>query len=244
MRVLIDIDGICADLLGGFIRVARHNLGMEGLSVEKVTDFDLSTVVPRTVVDSVFSWPQFFLSLDPLPGARWAIERIAERGHEVVLITRPSDPESARDKLEWVENHLGLDHTRCFIGGDRTMVDADVLIDDRPENVKAWLRARPQAKAATIGWPYNLELEGMVGVFYAHDYRNTGKAWGDIVEAIEELEPGSPVSRGNVTFPGASHVWNMDEERGSLVDEVAGADLHPKSARLDSGKGGCDADQG
>ncbi|XP_030896381.1 5'(3')-deoxyribonucleotidase, mitochondrial isoform X2 [Leptonychotes weddellii] len=86
---------------------------------------------------SIWESENFFLDLEPLPGAVEAVKQMANlENTDVFICTSPTKMYKycPYEKYAWVEKHFGsdfLDH--IVLATDKTVVSADLLIDDRPD---------------------------------------------------------------------------------------------------------------
>ena len=100
--------------------------------IEK-NDFGAS---PERVM-SVVTEPGFYAALRPFPGALDALKRMVAAGVDVRLVTSPHPAcaaSCAAEKYQWLLEHLGptwID--RLIIARDKTHVQGDVLVDDKPK---------------------------------------------------------------------------------------------------------------
>lgn len=141
MIILVDMDGVIADWNSEYDRL----LDLAGQSAMEIprTDnqhtFDLfkdRTEEQKKVVLGVMNHPGFYRDLEPIPGAKEALEEMLALGHTVYLVSSPfpSNPTCASDKYDWVMKHYGEEWTkRLILTMDKTAVVGDVLIDDKPE---------------------------------------------------------------------------------------------------------------
>lgn len=162
LTVLVDLDGICADILTPWLAEYNHEYN-DNLTIEQITCWDLHEVVDPACGVKIYDYierPGFFRHLKPIPGARDAIETLKRDGHEVVIVTAPSKGVTcAGEKIEWVKEHLGLKRQDVICAHRKELISGDVLIDDSPKNVKKYLTENPGASALTIAYPYNEELK-------------------------------------------------------------------------------------
>ena len=184
MRILFDMDCILADTMGSFISWYNGTVLREGgkpMTMEQVTSFEIKDHVEHPeLVSKIFKTEGFFSSLQPLPGAVEAFKRLSKR-HECRVATSSYGPQSAKEKLEWCDRWLGLAYRDVIIGGKKHWIDADILIDDKPETMKQWKRV-----GISIAWPYNTELADITN-HHAQSYLDTEAAWKSIVAFVDGL---------------------------------------------------------
>ena len=139
MRFLVDMDGVLADFTGGVLDLMTEHLPeIKQLPYEAHKEFEVQhnyEVGVRGKIRALVERPGFFRNLKPIVGAIEGIKRLVAEGHEVFICTAPlkSWQNCVAEKYEWVEKHLGPEFVRRIIlTRDKTVVDAHVLIDDRP----------------------------------------------------------------------------------------------------------------
>lgn len=188
MRILVDIDNTIADLLGGFLRDYNAMFG-DTLTPDQVTDYDFARVVkPEAVykMDDVFGRDGFFRGLEPFPGA---VETVTGwmKEHEVIFVTavKPSHVAAYGEKSRWLEEHFGVlkRNQLVFATQTRGLLRADLLVDDKPSNVKAFKKHNPEGKAFCIAYPYNQDLENIADV-RAYGWQDPAAAWARFDEHV------------------------------------------------------------
>ncbi len=115
LRIAIDMDGVLADFHGK----AAHALAADPcLSIAELVDS-----------------PGFFADLTPIDGARQVVWQLAQR-HEVFIASAAMEvPFSFADKYAWLRRHFDfIPPSHYVFCGDKAILDADVLIDDRARN--------------------------------------------------------------------------------------------------------------
>ncbi|XP_004776635.2 5'(3')-deoxyribonucleotidase, mitochondrial isoform X1 [Mustela nigripes] len=149
LRVLVDMDGVLADFEGGFLRKFRARFPDQPfIALEDRRGFWLSEQYGRLQPGlsekaiSIWESENFFLDLEPLPGAVEAVKQMANlENTDVFICTSPMRTYKycPYEKYAWVEKHFGpdfLDHV--VLAADKTVVSADLLIDDRPDITGKW----------------------------------------------------------------------------------------------------------
>jgi len=165
--ILVDIDGTLANWGAHWdwhldtyfepwqtARIPRH-AEQRTFDLTAGLDFD-----ERQIVEQVMAWPEFYANVPMINGAWLGLRRLESAGHDVFICTSPWLPNEtcASDKLEWVESRFGAGWAeRTIITKDKTMVNGDVLIDDKPE-VKGL--CNPSWEHILFDQPYNQEVVG------------------------------------------------------------------------------------
>ncbi len=140
MRILVDMDGVLADFERGFEEAWRATYpDLPVVPAAERRHLLVQDEYPpewRGHVHAIFHAPGFFRTLPPVPGGRGALEALLALGCDVRLCSTPllDYRHCVVEKYEWVERELGpawLD--RLILTRDKTIIRADVLIDDRPQ---------------------------------------------------------------------------------------------------------------
>lgn len=140
MRILVDMDGVIADFEEGFLQNWRINHPDKFfVPVEERNTFKITDQYPaemKGAVHQIYCAPDFFLKIRPIPGSLEALLEMKRKGIEVYICTSPLQEykNCVAEKYEWVDQHLGRDWTnRVILTRDKTLIRADILIDDKPK---------------------------------------------------------------------------------------------------------------
>lgn len=141
--IALDVDDVCADLLSEWLRL--YNLDYnDNLLPENIWDWDLSKCVKPVCGRSIYKYlhkANLYDGVKPFEGAREAVYTLLSKGHRVVYVTACVQ-DTMDQKLEWLLHHCFLtkkNYRRDFIAaGDKSLIMADYLFDDRPLNVETF----------------------------------------------------------------------------------------------------------
>ncbi|PNI17184.1 NT5M isoform 1 [Pan troglodytes] len=144
LRVLVDMDGVLADFEGGFLRKFRARFPDQPfIALEDRRGFWVSEQYGRLrpglseKAISIWESKNFFFELEPLPGAVEAVKEMASlQNTDVFICTSPIKmfKYCPYEKYAWVEKYFGPDFLeQIVLTRDKTVVSADLLIDDRPD---------------------------------------------------------------------------------------------------------------
>lgn len=163
MRILVDMDGVIADW-GRAYGASLDRFGEAAAGIPRHRDqrtFNLNdgrTPEEKAMIAQVMVEPGFYSRLDLIPGAVRALKTMVKEGHDVRIVTSPwvSNPTCASDKLNWIVDRYGSHWgPRVIITADKTLVQGDVLIDDKPEVGGV---ARPTWQHVLFDQPYNRDV--------------------------------------------------------------------------------------
>lgn len=160
-RILVDMDGVLADW-GARYDAGLNRVGATLLIPRTADQRGFNLMAGRTneemsTIRKVMDEPGFYAELLPIRGAIDAVLEMNGAGHEVFICTTPwlSNPTCVQDKLDWVREWMGAEWAeRVIVTSDKTTVDADILIDDRPDIPNA---ARASWQQVLFDQPYNQE---------------------------------------------------------------------------------------
>lgn len=158
--IALDVDEVCADLLGEWIRL--YNVEYDDtLLPEEVTDWDLRKVVKKECAEKMYELlrrPCLYEHVLPIRGARAAVDTLREQGHRVLFVTACVTDTIDR-KLDWLLRWKFLTkqnyRTDFIAAGDKSLIMANYLVDDRPKNVKDFRWGR----GVLVTQPYNTDFE-------------------------------------------------------------------------------------
>lgn len=188
MRILVDLDGICANLIEPWLAWYECNYADddEEISVENITTEIHKVVRAGKRVYDALNVPGWFDDLPALPGACEAVEQLHHAGHHVVICSSPGNSVYApSDKTKWVRRNMPfLDKTNMIITHQKHLVRGDLLIDDDPKKATLYKQEWPDAKVFAIAWPWNADAPFDLR---ADGYQDTRKAWEAILAEIEKM---------------------------------------------------------
>lgn len=140
MRILVDMDGVLSDFDGEFLkRWLDRYPDKFYVPLEERTAFYVKEQYPddlKPLVTEIVREPGFFRDMMPVVGGKEALTEMDSMGIDVFICTSPLSAykNCVLEKFEWVEQVLGPDWVkRIILTKDKTLVKADILIDDKPE---------------------------------------------------------------------------------------------------------------
>jgi len=151
-RIAIDMDEVMADALAEHVR--RYNAAYgTSITVGELSGRHLEQCIPsahRTAAEAMLD-ASFFEDLAVLPDCQEVVRELAER-YDVFIASAAMDvPCSFDAKYRWLQRHFPfIPPSQIVFCGDKAIVDADYLIDDRPQHF-----AKFRGQALLFSAPHN-----------------------------------------------------------------------------------------
>lgn len=144
LRIAIDMDEVMADALAEHVRRYNAAFGAQ-VVVEDLHGRHLEDWIPAAHRDRVEAMldSSFFADLRVLPDCHEVVRELALR-HDVFIVSAAMDVPSSFDaKFRWLARHFPfIPPTHIVFCGDKGIIDADYLIDDRARHF-ARFKGRP-----------------------------------------------------------------------------------------------------
>lgn len=185
MIILVDVDDVTADLVPSWLDEYNKQYD-DNLKVEDITVWDIASLVKTEAKDKFFDIinnHRFYYNVQPVPGAYEGIIALRQMGHRVIFATSAMVGH-AGDKLRWLQHNRFLD-TNKFNDPDymeitdKTLIKADLIIDDRVGNVMGFVNAGKCAIVFTKPWNLDLASDDEC-VFRAND-------WQEVVRLVKTI---------------------------------------------------------
>ena len=157
-RIAIDMDEVLADTSAKFLRVCNAefqlSLTKSQLAGKNVWDAIGREHFPR-LREIVFQ-PDFFLDLAVMPDSQDVVRQLSGRYEVFVSSSAMEVPPSFTAKFQWLaQNFPFIPPERIVFCGDKSILDADYLIDD---NARHFQRFR--GEGILFSAPHNAGIEG------------------------------------------------------------------------------------
>lgn len=193
MKVAIDLDGVCYE----FQRTYRYMIReYRGVDMPPVCDFWVQWDSQKQYgkpSDHQWMWTEgvklgLFRYGHMTTGARRGLQALDEMGHTLMVVT--SRPFSAHEDTQaWCDLFFkDIDATLHMVARpeEKVEIDWDIIVDDKPENVRDAMWAG--RKAVLFSQPWNRSF-----LWWQYGARRASD-WNDVVRIIEE-EAGDGIQR-------------------------------------------------
>jgi 5'-nucleotidase len=178
LRIAVDMDEVIADAFTKHLNHYNRSAGVN-LTPELVTEHGLGALIPVERREEFRAIPHgdgFFADIEVIPGSREALLELS-RKHDIYITSAAMEvPSSFADKFAWLEAHFPfIPPSRIVFCGDKGIINADVLIDDRSRHFKDF-----RGTGILFTAPHNAAETG-------HLRANN---WNDVLEILEGTQAG------------------------------------------------------
>jgi 5'-nucleotidase len=179
LRIAVDMDEVIADAFAKHLQHYNRSAGAN-LTPELVVEKGLGALIPverREEFSSIAHRDGFFADIALIPGSREALLELS-RKHDIYITSAAMEvPSSFADKFSWLGTHFPfIPPSRIVFCGDKGIINADVLIDDRSRHFKDF-----RGTGILFTAPHNVWETG-------HLRANN---WDDVREILEGVQPGT-----------------------------------------------------
>lgn len=196
LRIAIDMDEVMADAVAEHLR--RYNMAFGArLAIDDLHGRHLEEYIPpehRSAAEAMLD-STFFEQLAVLPDCQDVIRELSVR-HEVFIVTAAMDvPCSFDAKYHWLGRHFPfIPSSNIVFCGDKGVIDADYLIDDRARHFLSF-KGRPLLFSA----PHNAGETRYPRV----------SSWAEVREVFARLDAGN-LSRIRITSGGSNVLTGVE----------------------------------
>lgn len=182
MKILVDVDGVQADLAPRFLQ-ALYRLTGQRYTPEQWTDWSpskaglctdaMARLTFETIGDSVDLLPD-------VPGAVEGVRALRQAGHRLVALTSPLiTPGWLHGRVRWLHTR-GFGNEDIVLAWDKALVPGDVMIDDNADFANRWATKYPQGTCLLFDQPWNASA-----LFMPNVRRVVG--WDQVVQIVSRL---------------------------------------------------------
>jgi 5'-nucleotidase len=141
LRIAVDMDEVIADAFAKHLRQYNHQAGAN-LTSELVSKKGLGALIPHERREEFNAIPHadgFFADLEVIAGSREALLELS-RSHDIYIASAAMEvPSSFGDKFQWMEKNFPfIPPSRIVFCGNKNIINADVLIDDRSRHFEGF----------------------------------------------------------------------------------------------------------
>lgn len=179
MTIMVDIDDTICNLQDVVIDLFNKRYGSH-YAIEDFTDYDIMNVLPTQdaiVMKNMYGETGLYSKVKPIPGAREALQKLINMGHQVYLVTA-AVPKTYGEKIEFIHRYFPfIDESHIVCMKHKWMFKADIMIEDNMQN----LLERPYYHRICFDMPWNQnDKDWVYGIHRCHN-------WSDVLAAVNKI---------------------------------------------------------
>ena len=135
LDIIVDIDDFLMPCTGPAADIVRERYGYD-ICYEKVDAWSFTSFpneICKAMFDVILS-EEFHTMQTPAPGAVEFIDKLQERGHNVIIFSAVG-PEQMGYRARKISSTFHIPDKNVILGGYKTLMAADLLMDDCPSNI-------------------------------------------------------------------------------------------------------------
>ncbi|MCD7935303.1 MAG: 5'(3')-deoxyribonucleotidase [Tannerellaceae bacterium] len=151
-QVLVDMDGVLADVYAQFIRLEKEKTGTI-LSPESLIGKKEAHAFPHYETHVTSSG--FFRTAPIIPGSVKGLEYLNNKYDVLIVSSATEFPDSLKEKLDWLNEHYPfISWQQMIFCGKKDSIKGDIMIDDHPKNLDAF-----PGRRIIFTQPHNAQVE-------------------------------------------------------------------------------------
>ena len=159
--VLVDVDGVLCDFIGGVLDIVETVTGKRRQR-EEIDQFDFVAALglnpnDARVLKSIIDMRRKFCArLSPFPGAFDGIAKLVDLA-DIHIVTSPwnSNETWTSEREWWLNHHFAIPHRLVTHTSAKHLIAGDWLVDDKTETCERWQAAHPNGVAVQWITPHN-----------------------------------------------------------------------------------------
>lgn len=179
MVICVDVDDVLCNLQETVIEIFNNKFG-SNYTLEDFTEFDIMNILPTQdamVIKELYGMSGLYDKVKPMPGAKEALEKLINLGHQVYLVTA-AIPKTYGEKVAFINRffpYIDENHIVCM--RHKWMFKADVMIEDNMQT----LLAKPYYHRICFDRPWNRAISD-----WTYDIHRCNN-WNEIVEVVNKI---------------------------------------------------------
>lgn len=150
-QLLIDMDGVLADVYAQFLRLELEETGIKQ---------NIEALYGKTEAEAFANYEQyvhsrdFFRKAPPMPGSIEGL-RYLNRQYKVLIVSSAMEfPGSLPEKQEWLSEFFPfISWKQIVFCGDKSAIKGDIMVDDHPKNLNFF-----SGRKILFTQPHNIRL--------------------------------------------------------------------------------------
>jgi 5'(3')-deoxyribonucleotidase len=234
MIIAVDVDDTVAELVPAWLEIYNKTY-KDNIKPEDIKSWDISSYChkcSKSTFYGIINNQEFYNNVRATKGALDGVNRLRKMGHRVIFVTNAMNGHAGA-KLRWLQEHYFLPEDdsakKDYIEtADKSLVNADLIIDDNMEYINAFYRNNKKAIVFTRPWN-NISLTYM-GTMRAEN-------WEEVTNLLTEPIPtGAPMVIPATNY-NAQNIYMPTNQLSITGDtKYSDATLSTTAVKYDQGK--------
>lgn len=179
MTILVDLDNVMVDLNTIWVKYLNEMYGTD-VKPDDITAWDMQKFFPtltRSQIFKPFKNVKMWEEIEPIEGAQYYMQKLIDEGHQVYVCTSTFYPYIDMKYRKVIRRLFPfIDWKNVIVTSNKSLINADVLIDDAPQNFGNWYEVSILFTA-----PHNKNID--------NDVLDLSRAdnWKDVYEIIQDV---------------------------------------------------------
>lgn len=184
MRIIVDQDEVLAHWVSRIIEWYNRDHGTSHVRDDIKEYFAMEKVLGlngKDYIKSCLKIDSLYGMLDEIQGASVGLKQLVDAGHDVIIATAlpPDCGYGYNGKIDWIRRVIPWFDLKNFVAIQRKyLLQGDVLVDDAPHNVEAWVATGREVILFDAPWNRHLDDSKYL----------RAKDWNEVVRIVELLE--------------------------------------------------------
>lgn len=173
MNILVDVDGILADLVGDMCTELNRQ-GLGPISPGNFARYEFEATLDPHQLHAAEQWlsePGTCAALRWYLGSHGFLAQLKKLGN-VYALTAPyrNSATWAAERALWLRKHIPANCVLSVPSSAKPLVRGAVLIEDNANTARDWALANPEGLACVLARPWNRPIDCVDGMAYCDSY--------------------------------------------------------------------------
>lgn len=137
IKIAVDQDQVLADLLEEWLNRYNNDYN-DNLKKEDIIHWNWSDIVKLECGNKIYDYlddTDMFENLKVIDDSVEVVKELSN-GYEIFIVTAPWNVDNIKPKYKWLQKHFPfVDEKNYVFTRNKSIINADILIDDKPENL-------------------------------------------------------------------------------------------------------------
>lgn len=147
INILLDVDGVLANFDQLFVHIAKNIFDIKFVQHPGIWDYyEYPEVAPfkDKIMEYIVQTPGMVRGMDFYECAHDLVRVLRKEADNVIACTDSAYPGIfATERIIWLMEEFGFKREDIIFSGRKYLIDAWMLIDDKPSNIEKWVRHHP-----------------------------------------------------------------------------------------------------